>query len=117
MKLQLTTSSSEVREGIEGNDSLNCEVSSSQSKEYVTIQNKLDEANKRIDGLEKEVLWLSKSFITKAYLQAADPPSLVAQVDPVKKVITSIEVDKSYWYIIYDVLLGAHHSLAFDRFP
>jgi hypothetical protein len=65
-------------------------ANSSVSKEFFTIQNKLDEANNRVDRLEKEVQWLSKPFTTNAYLQVADQDiPLVAQIDPVKKAITS----------------------------
>jgi hypothetical protein len=95
-----TTSSSEVTQDLEtqyaeNNSSLSEVLLPSSSS--ITIQNESIETNKRIDRLEKEVQWLSKPFTTNAYLQAADQDiPLLAQIDPVKKVITSIEVDKSY---------------------
>jgi hypothetical protein len=93
-----TTSSLEMRQDLETqyteNNSPLSEVSSPSS---ITMQNEPKEANKRIERLEKEVQWLSKPFTTKAYLQAADQDILlIAKIDPVKKPITSIQIDKSY---------------------
>jgi uncharacterized coiled-coil DUF342 family protein len=100
-ELEPIPSSSVDRQGLEtqyaGNDSLAQEADSLLSKEFVTIQNKLSEANKRIERLQEDVRSLSKPFVAKAYLQAADQDiPLVAQIDPVKKAITSIQIDKSY---------------------
>ena len=98
-KLELNQPSLVDKQGLEMQNAWNIDhkANSSESKETFTIQNKLDEANKRIDRLEKEVQWLYKPFATNAYLQVADQDILlVAQVDPVKKVILSIQIDKSY---------------------
>ena len=62
----------------------------------VFAQDKLDMVNKKkIEKLEEEVRRLSEPFAAKAYLQTImdyDIP-LIVQVDPVKKVITSIQFD------------------------
>ena len=79
-------------------ESLDCgDALSLPSEESVTIQKQKNKANKDIERLQEDVLWLSKPFVAKAYLQAADQDiPLVAEIDPVKKVIVSIQVDKSY---------------------
>jgi hypothetical protein len=65
--------------------------------ELKTTQDRLYEANKKIERLEADVQHLSKLFVAKAYLQAAEQDILlVANIDPVRKVIMSIQVDKSY---------------------
>lgn len=102
---ELTLSSSNIQQGSETrhaleNDSLDHEALSLPSRESVTIQNEQNEqnkANKRIEKLEEGIRWLSEPFVAKAYLQNEyqDIP-LVAQIDPVKKVIISIQIDKSY---------------------
>jgi len=62
----------------------------------ITIENKLNEANKRIERLEVKIQQLSEAFIAKANLQtpAQDIP-LIAQIDPVEKVITWIRFNKA----------------------
>ena len=79
-------------------ESLDCgDTLSLPSEKSVTIQKQKNKANKDIERLQEDVLWLSKPFVAKAYLQAADQDiPLVAEIDPVKKVIVSIQVDKSY---------------------
>jgi hypothetical protein len=80
-----------------GNNSLAQAEDSSLPKKSVTIQNELSEANKRIERLQEDMRSLSKPFVAKASLQAADQDiPLVAKIDPVKKSITSIQIDKSY---------------------
>jgi hypothetical protein len=61
------------------------------------IANRSNETSKKIQELETQVQQLSELFIARANLQtpAQDLP-LIAQIDPVKKLITSIQVDKSY---------------------
>jgi hypothetical protein len=69
----------------------------SSSEVRQNVETQYTEMNKRIERLEKEVQLLSKPFITKANLQASDQDiPLIAYVDPVKKSITSIQIDKSY---------------------
>ena len=77
-------------------DSLVREPNSSLSNEFITTQNELSEANKKAEKLEEIVQWLSKPFTARTYLQAAyqDIP-LVAEIDPVKKSIISIHMDKT----------------------
>jgi hypothetical protein len=66
--------------------------------EFVTtIQDKLNAANEMIEKLKADLQLLSEPFVAKAYLQVADQDiPLVAQIDPVKKAITSIRVVKNY---------------------
>jgi hypothetical protein len=98
--LELKPSSSEDGQGLEiqnelGNDLL-LEGSPSSSRESVRIQSELSETNKRIERLQQDVRQLSEPFVAKAYLQAAEQDiPLVARIDPVKKVITSIQVGKA----------------------
>jgi hypothetical protein len=101
-KLELTPYSQEIKQGFETgyaptNESLDCDKLSLPPKDSVTIQKEQNRANKDIERLQEDVLWLSKPFVAKAYLQAADQDiPLVAQIDPVKKGITSIQVDENY---------------------
>ena len=98
-KLELNQPSLVDKQGLEMQNAWNIDhkANSSESEESFTIQNKLDEANKRIDRLEKEVQLLTKPFTANAYLQVADQDiPLVARIDPIKKVILSIQIDKSY---------------------
>ena len=53
------------------NDSLVREPNSSLSNEFITTQNELSEANKKVEKLEEIVQWLSKPFTARTYLQAA----------------------------------------------
>jgi hypothetical protein len=65
--------------------------------ELKIAQGKLDNAIKEIDRLQIRVRQLSEQFIAKTYLQAGDQDiPLVAQIDPVKKIITSIQIDESH---------------------
>ena len=52
------------------NDSLVREPNSSLSNEFITTQNELSEANKKVEKLEEIVQWLSKPFTARTYLQA-----------------------------------------------
>jgi hypothetical protein len=67
------------------------------TEENKMIANRSNETSKKIQELETQVQQLSELFIARANLQtpAQDLP-LIAQIDPVKKLITSIQVDKSY---------------------
>jgi hypothetical protein len=77
-------------------NSLDHEIMSS-SEDLTRIAQQLNEAKRSIERLEEEVRWLSKPFVVKAYLQAADQDiPLIAQIDPAKKVILSIQIDESY---------------------
>lgn len=95
-KLELMPYSQQIKQGFEtgcasSNEPLDCNGASNES---VTIQKR---ANKDIERLQEDVLWLSKPFVAKAYLQASDQDiPIVAEIDPVKKAITSIQIDKSY---------------------
>jgi hypothetical protein len=47
--------------------------------------------------IEEDVLRLSESFVAKTNLQlVGEDILLVAQIDPAKKVILSIQIDESY---------------------
>ena len=99
--LELNRSSSIDKQGLEiqkaWNEPLNHGTDLPVSEGSVTIQNKLSEANKKVERLEEEVQRLSKPFTTNTILQTADQDiPIVAQIDPVKKSITSIQIDKSY---------------------
>lgn len=80
-----------------GNNSLVQEADLSLPKESLTIQDELSEANNRIERLQEDVRSLSKPFVAKASLQTADQDiPLIAQIDPVKKIIISIQIDGIY---------------------
>jgi hypothetical protein len=98
-KLGLNLSSSVDKQGLGLQNAwkIDHKTNSSVSEESFSIQNKLDEANNRIVRLEEKVQWLSKPFTASAYLQVSDQDiPLVVQIDPVKKAIISIQIDKSY---------------------
>jgi hypothetical protein len=59
----------------------------------LSLLKELSEVNKKVESLEERVRWLSKPFTAKTYLQAlvSDIP-LVAEIDPVKKSIVSIDI-------------------------
>jgi hypothetical protein len=62
----------------------------------ITIENRLNEANKRVERLEVNVQQLSKPFIARANLQTPEEDiPLIAQIDPVEKVNTWIRFDKA----------------------
>lgn len=62
----------------------------------ITIENRLNEANKRIERLEVNIEQLSKPFIARANLQTSEEDiPLIAQIDPVEKVVTWIRFDKA----------------------
>jgi hypothetical protein len=61
-----------------------------------TEEDRSSETNRRIQDLETEVRHLSKPFIAKTYLQTeTENIPLVAEIDPVKKVVISIQIDKA----------------------
>jgi hypothetical protein len=69
----------------------------SSAEDPTRIAHQLNEAKRIIGRLEEEVQWLSKPFVAKSHLQAADQDILlIAQIDPAKKVILSIQIDESY---------------------
>jgi hypothetical protein len=60
-------------------------------------QSELSGTNKRIERLQEDVRRLSEPFVARAYLQTAEQDiPLVARIDPMKKIITSIQVEESY---------------------
>ena len=61
-----------------------------------TTQDKLYEANIRIKRLEVDVRQLSEPFVAMAYLQTAEHDiPLIVEIDPVEKVIMSIQIHKT----------------------
>jgi hypothetical protein len=69
--------------------------SSSHSNELITVQSELKEAYRKIEKLEADVRRLSAQFVAKAILQASTETfPLIANIDPVKKIITQIEFEK-----------------------
>jgi hypothetical protein len=67
------------------------------TEENKMIANRSNETNKKIQELETQVQQLSEPFIARVNLQTPTQDILlIAQIDPVKRVITSIHVDKSY---------------------
>ena len=68
---------------------------SSHSDELITVQSELSEAYKKIEKLEADVRRLSEQFVAKANLQGHTKTiPLIANIDPVKKIITRIGFEK-----------------------
>ena len=75
---------------------LGCNAVSLPSEESI-VRKEQNGTSNNIKKLQEDVLWLSKPFVAKAYLQVIDQDiPLVAEIDPVKKAIISIQVAKDY---------------------
>jgi hypothetical protein len=83
-------------EEISQSDNSAVEFETSDHEVGTTTENRLNEAYKRIEKLEVQRQQLSELFITRANLQTPtqDIP-LIAQIDPVERVITWIRIDKA----------------------
>ena len=68
---------------------------SSYSNELFKLQSELSEVYKKVEKLEADIRRLSEQFVAKANLRGHTKTiPLVVHIDPVKKIVTSIEFEK-----------------------
>jgi hypothetical protein len=89
--VESTTDQSSISQELQSQEYESFQLPSHQTSVLAQDNNK-----DKIEKLEKEVHRLSEAFVAKAYLQIMDRAiPLIVQVDPVKKVITSIQFDEA----------------------
>jgi hypothetical protein len=87
---ETTQPSSEIKQ-----DTHDQQIQSSYSSESINLQSELNEAHKKIEKLEADILRLSEQFVAKANLQAyTETIPVVAHIDPVRKIIIRIGFEK-----------------------
>jgi hypothetical protein len=93
---EISEESSLMPSGSEEYETGDSSIVTSSANYFKATQDKLYEANRRIEILEKDLRMLSEPFIAKTYLETTEQDiPLIVQIDPVKKAIISIQIEKA----------------------